>query len=122
LIRTRIAANAAADSVESIEKLRGERAKIRRRIRRWQQQCEAEDPNEGAGTSVCSAAWQEWQQQLEQIPVRLERLKKAGLKKLSRTDADSRFLGDRTGFMLGYTATIAASDDHLIVAQQSGRQ
>src|SRR5580704_12182971 len=45
---TRIAANAAADSVETEEKLRGERAKIRKQIRRWQRQCEAEDPNEGA--------------------------------------------------------------------------
>jgi transposase len=34
---TRIAANAAADSVETLEKLRGERARIRKRIRRWQQ-------------------------------------------------------------------------------------
>jgi hypothetical protein len=33
---TRIAANAAADSAESMEKLRADRAKIRQRIRRWQ--------------------------------------------------------------------------------------
>jgi transposase len=46
---TRIAANAAPDSTDSIEKLRGERAKIRQRIRRWQQQCQAQDPNEGRG-------------------------------------------------------------------------
>ena len=49
---TRIAANAAADSAETIEKLRAERAKIRKRIRRWQQQCEGEGPNEGAGTEL----------------------------------------------------------------------
>lgn len=112
---TRIAANAAADSIESVAKLRAERAKIRRRIRRWQQQCDGEDPQEGAGMAVGSAAWQ---QQLEQIPVRLERLRKAGLQKLSGTDADSRFLRDRKGFTLGYTATVAVSDDHLILAQQ----
>ena len=112
---TRIAANAAADSIESVAKLRAERAKIRKRIRRWQQQCDGEDPNEGAGMAVGSAAWQ---QQLEQIPVRLERLRKAGLQKLSGTDADSRFLRDRKGFTLGYTATVAVSDDHLILAQQ----
>jgi transposase len=116
---TRIAANAAADSIESVAKLRAERAKIRRRIRRWQQQCDAEDPNEGAGTAVGTAAWQ---QQLEQIPVRLERLRKAGLQKLSRTDGDSRFLRDRKGFTLGYTATVAVSDDHLIVAQQISQE
>jgi transposase len=116
---TRIAANAAVDSIESVAKLRAERAKIRRRIRRWQQQCDAEDPHEGAGTAVGTAAWQ---QQLEQIPVRLERLRKAGLQKLSRTDGDSRFLRDRKGFTLGYTATVAVSDDHLIVAQQISQE
>jgi Transposase DDE domain len=116
---TRIAANAAADSIESVAKLRAERAKIRRRIRRWQQQCDAEDPHEGAGTAVGTAAWQ---QQLEQIPVRLQRLRKAHLQKLSRTDEDSRFLRDRKGFTLGYTATVAVSDDHLIVAQQISQE
>jgi len=116
---TRIAANAAADSIESVAKLRAERAKIRRRIRRWQQQCDAEDPNEGAGMAVGIAAWQ---RQLEQIPARLERLRKAGLQKLSRTDGDSRFLRDRKGFTLGYTATLAVSEDHLIVAQQISQE
>ena len=115
---TRIAANAAADSAETIEKLRAERAKIRRRIRRWQRQCETQDPNEGAGMEVAHQALEELSQRLQQIPVRMERLKKAGVNKLSRTDADSRFLRERKGFVLGYTATIAVSEDHLIVAQQ----
>ncbi len=115
---TRIAANAAADSTESIAKLRAERAQIRKRIRRWQQQCDREDPNEGAGTAVTREALGKLEEQLRQIPVRMERLKKTGLKKLSRTDAESRFLRDRRGFLLGYTATVAVSDDHLIVAQQ----
>ena len=44
------------------------------------------------------------------------------LRKASRTDADSRFLRDRTGFTLGYTATIAVSDDHFIVAQQISQE
>src|SRR5260370_18867733 len=47
---------------------------------------------------------------------------KSGVRKLSRTDADSRFLPDRRGFTLGYTATLAVSDDHLIVAQQVSRE
>ena len=115
---TRIAANAAADSVETIEKLRAERAKIRKRIRCWQQQCEAEDPNEGAGTEVSRAAMGKLEQRLAEIPERMERLKKAGVKRLSRTDEDSRFLRERRGFTLGYTATLAVSEDHLIVAQQ----
>jgi transposase len=115
---TRIAANAAADSVDTEQKLRGERAKIRKRIRRWQQQCESEDPNEGAGTVVAAEALQELQRRLGEIPLRLERLKKAGVQRLSRTDQDSRFLRDRRGFTLGYTATVAVSEEHLIVAQQ----
>jgi transposase/IS5 family transposase len=115
---TRIAANAAADSAETIEKLRGERAKIRRRIRRWQRQCETQDPNEGAGMEVAREALERLEQRLAEIPARIQRLKKAGVKKLSRSDADSRFLRERKGFVLGYTATVAVSEDHLIVAQQ----
>jgi transposase len=101
---TRIAANAAADSAETIEKLRAERAKIRKRIRRWQQQCETEDPNEGAGTELARESLQKLEEQWAEIPARIERLKKglatAGVKKLSRTDADSRFLRERRGFVL----------------------
>ncbi len=119
---TRIAANAAADSTDSIEKLRTERAKIRKRIRRWQQQCEAEDPNEGAGTVVTRAGLEKLQQQLAEIPGRMERLKKAGVQRLSRTDGDSRFLRERQGFTLGYTATVAVSADHLILAQQVSQE
>jgi len=114
---TRIAANAAADSMETMEKLRAERAKIRKHIRRWQQQCDSQDPNEGPGTEVAREALRKLEQQLEQIPVRLKRLNKARVQKLSRTDEDSRFLRDRRGFTLGYTATLAVSEDHLIVAQ-----
>jgi transposase len=119
---TRIAANAAADSADTIEKLRAERAKIRKRIRRWQQQCEAEDPNEGAGTEVTRAALGKLEQRLAEIPERMERLRKVGVKRLSRTDEDSRFLRDRRGFTLGYTATMAVSEDHLIVAQQVSQE
>lgn len=118
---TRIAANAAADSAETIDQLRAERAKIRKQIRRWQRQCNAEGPNEGAGTQVPSEALARWEQRLQQIPARIERLKKSGLKKLSRVDEDSRFLRERRGFTLGYTATVAVSEDHLIVAQQVGQ-
>jgi hypothetical protein len=119
---TRIAANAATSATDSIEKLRAERAKIRKNIRRWQQQCASEDPNEGAGLEVARAAMDQLAGQLRAIPVRLQRLKKSGMRKLSRTDADSRFLPDRRGFTLGYTATLAVSDDHLIVAQQVSRE
>jgi len=118
---TRIAANAAADSTESIEMLRAERAQIRKRIRRWQRQCAAEDPNEGAGMKLAPESLQKLGQRLAEIPGRIEQLKKAGVKKLSRTDADSRFLRERKGFTLGYTATVAVSEDHFIVARQIGQ-
>jgi transposase/IS5 family transposase len=115
---TRIAANAAADSVETMEKLRAERAKIRKRIRRWQRQCDGEGPNEGAGTELRGEEIGKLEERLRQIPGRIERLKKSGLKKRSRVDEESRFLRERKGFTLGYTATIGVSEDHLIVAQQ----
>ncbi len=119
---TRIAANAATGATDTLEKLRAERAQIRKHIRRWQQQCASEDPNEGAGLEVARAAIDKLQGQLRTIPVRLQRLQKSGMRKLSRTDKDSRFLPDRRGFTLGYTATLAVSDDHLIVAQQVSRE
>lgn len=115
---TRVSANAAADSVETIEKLRGERAQIRKRIRRWQQQCESEDPNEAAGTRVARESMEKLERRLKEIPERIQRLKKAGGQRVSRTDPESRFLRVRGRFVLGYTATVAVSEDHLIVAQQ----
>jgi DDE family transposase len=119
---TRIAANASHRATDSLEKLRAERARIRKHIRRWQQQCANEDPHEGAGLEVAHAAMEQLQGQLREIPARLQRLKKSGMRKLSRTDGKSRFLPDRLGFTLGYTATLAVSDDHLIVAQQVSRE
>src|SRR3990172_2395775 len=38
--------------------------------------------------------------------------------RVSATDPDSRFLRDRKGFTLGYTATVAVSEDHLILEQR----
>ena len=115
---TRIAANASRDRLDTEQALRDARARVRRDIRRWQRKCDADDPNEGAGCEVDSAVIARLEQQLAAIPERLERLRKSGLKKLSRTDPDSRFLRERGGFTLGYTATLAVSEDHLIVAQR----
>jgi len=115
---TRIAANASRDRIDTEQKLRDERARTRRGIRRWQKQCDLDDPNEGAGMDVGEAVMERLEEQLAAIPERLERLQKSGLKKLSRTDPDSRFLKERGGFKLGYTATLAVSDDHLILAQR----
>jgi transposase len=112
---TRIKANACRDRIDTEQRLRNERAKLRRQVRRWQKACDG-DENEPGGLQVNLA---EAEQQLAQMPRRLERLRKSGLRKLSRSDEDARFLRERGGrFALGYTAEIAVSDDHLIVAQR----
>ncbi len=119
---TRIAANASRDRVESEDALRRERAKLRRQVRRWQQACDAADPNETPGTAIAPEARQAVQERRAEIPRRLEKLRKAGLRKRSLTDPDSRFLRERQGFTLGYTVTLAVSEDHWIVEQQVGEQ
>src|SRR5260370_29395826 len=50
---TRIKASASPDKVVKIE--RGERARTRLKVRRWQQACDADDPNENAGSGVGAA-------------------------------------------------------------------
>jgi hypothetical protein len=112
---TRIAANASKDCVDSEQSLRDTRAKLRRQVRAWQKAADRDDQQEPAGLEVAVA---ELNKALDEMPERLERLKKSGLKKLSRTDEDARFLRKRGGFVLGYTGEIAVSDDHLIVAQR----
>lgn len=111
---TRVQANASADRSASIEQLRRERAKIRMRIRRWQKQCDGEDGESGGG----GIAVEQWRERLQQIPVQLEQLRKSGQQRSSRSDPESRYLRQRGGFCLGYTAEVAVSDDHLIVAQR----
>jgi transposase len=109
---TRVKGNASPDRIERVEEQRQERARKRRQVRRWQQACDGDDPQEGAGSSVgqaCEALKQ------RELPAKLEPLPK--LVKRSRTDPDSRFLRERGGrFVLGYTGEIAVSEDHFIVA------
>ena len=119
---TRVAANASRHRVDSVKKLRLERAKIRRQIRHWQQACDARDPNETPGTQVAAQHVQALEERLEAIPRRLQVLKKTGLKQVSRTDPDSRFLKQGRGFTLGYTVAMAVTEDHLIVEQRVGQE
>ncbi len=112
---TRIHAAASRNRLETEERLRQERSRLRRSIRKWQKLCDEDDPNEGAGTRV---HLEKLQEQLQAMPRRLEKLRKSGMKKLSRTDADARFLRERSGFALGYTAEAAVNEDHLIVGQR----
>lgn len=108
---TRIKASASADKI--VMEQRQQRARLRGKVRRWQKACDADDHNEGAGTqlgaaadALCEAA----------MPARLEPLEKP--RKRSITDPDARFMPSRQGFVLGYSAQIAVSQDHLIVAQR----
>lgn len=110
---TRIQASASADRSHSRETLRRERARIRQRIRRWQKQCDQDDPETHTQSEV-----EGWRERLNEIPRELEQLQKSGHKRGSRTDPESRYLRRRGGFTLGYNAEIAVSDDHLIVAQR----
>lgn len=112
---TRIGAAASRNRLETEERLRQERAKLRHMVRKWQKRCDEEDPNEGSGSRV---QLERLQEQLEQMPRRLEKLRKSGLKKQSRTDPEARFLRERSGFVLGYTADVAVNEDHLIVGQR----
>jgi transposase len=112
---TRIQASACRDRVDSEQALRDMRARLRRQVRSWQQAADRDDTEPG-GLAVAIGVLED---KLAELPQRLERLQKSGLKKLSRTDEDARFLRQRGGhFILGYTGEIAVSDDHLIVAQR----
>jgi transposase len=112
---TRIQANACRDRVDSEQALRSTRAALRRQVRAWQKAADRDDQEPG-GMEVAIG---ELNRALTEMPRRMERLKKSGLKKLLRTDEDARFLRQRGDtFVLGYTGEIAVSDDHLIVAQR----
>jgi hypothetical protein len=101
--------------VDSEQALRATRAALRRQVRTWQKAADRDDQEPG-GLEVAIA---ELNKALDEMPRRMERLQKSGLKKLSRSDEDARFLRQRGDkFVLGYSAEIAVSDDHLIVAQR----
>lgn len=111
---TRIKASACRDRIDTEQQLRDLRAGLRRQVRRWQHAVDTDDADSG-GLDV---AIEHLESKLAELPRRLERLHKSGLKKLSRSDPEARFLRTRGGFELGYTGEIAVSDDHLIVAQR----
>jgi transposase len=117
---TRIRACASRDRIDTEQQLRNERVKLRRQVRKWQKACDRDD-SEPAGLAVPLEATRT---QLAKMPERLERLRKSGVKKLSRTDPDARFLRQSRGerFVLGYTAEVAVTDDHFIVAQRITQQ
>jgi transposase len=112
---TRIKASACRDRLDSEQQLRDLRADLRRQVRRWQQMLDRDDVDSG-GLEV---AIEHLESKLAELPQRLEKLQKSGLKKLSVTDPDARFLRCRGGrFDLAYTGEIAVSDNHMIVGQR----
>jgi transposase len=116
---TRVRANASRQRTETAEELRDRLAKTRREIRRWQKQCAAADPNEEGGTKVPKISAAQLEKQLHETQEKLTQLEKLGARQISLTDPESRFLREAGGFAMGYTAELAVSDDHLIVAQRT---
>jgi|SRR6516164_3475956 hypothetical protein len=64
----------------------------------------------------------EWERRLQEIPRRLQRLRKSGLRQRWRGDWDARFLRTREGWILGYSGEIAVTEDHLISGQPITQQ
>lgn len=122
---TRIKASASPDKVvkhryvkvRAMRHARKERLEARLQVRRWQKACDAEDPNENAGSSVDAPL-----EAVAEMPKTLKKLPRPAREKIvpsSVTDPDARFLRSRGNrFVLGYTAEIGVSSDHLIVAQR----
>jgi len=116
---TRVRANASHRRVRRVDELRERLARTRREIERWQRQCDQADPDEAPGTQVAAGYGERLEAQVRATQQQLQELEERGLRQLSRTDADSRFLRTAGGYVLGYTTHVAVSDDHLIVAQRT---
>jgi transposase len=114
---TRVQANASRWSVVSVDQIaRDQRARDRRQVRRFQQKASEPDPNEEGGVSFSAEQQQGFNGQIDGIRGGLKPLARGRRNEVSWTDPDSRFLRGREGWVLGYTADIAVSDDHFIVA------
>ncbi len=103
---TRVKANASADRVERVEQARQQRARKRRRVRRWQKACDADEGNEGAGTSVGTAC--EELRKGTDVAAELE-----SLPNWRSVRGRIRIVVSCTsaGIVLGYTGEIAVSQD-----------
>ena len=105
---TRVKAQASRDRVLRQDRLERE---LRQKVERWQRELD-DDPDREPGARVGQGA-------MEQVRQQLQKLRESGESKLSTTDPEARFLRERGGrFVLGYTAEVAVSEDHFIVAQR----
>ena len=109
---SRIGANAARSSV--VEQ-RNQRARDRLQVRRYQQKATQPEQDENGGM-VLEAQQQEALSTQLQEGTELAPLPRPRRAQSSTTDPDSRFLRARDGWVLGYTADLAVSQDHFIVA------
>src|SRR5271167_553943 len=100
---TRIKGNASRNRVV-------QRAALQRQVQRWMDEVE-DDPDRQPGGQVSEEQRQRVRQQLQQLQEMDE-------EKMSLTDPEARFLRTRQGYELGYTAELAVSEDHFIVAQR----
>lgn len=105
---TRVKAQASPDRLLRQDRLEQE---LRQKVEHWQRELD-DDPDREPGTRV-------GQEQISRVREQLKQLRRSGESKLSSTDPDARFLRERGGrFVLGYTAELAVSEDHFIVAQR----
>ena len=119
---TRIGANAARSSVVSATQgERDQRAEDRLKVRRFQQKAVIPDGDENGGVVL---GQQQTEALLEQLQpnTRLVPLPRPCRAQVSTTDPDSRFLRARDGWVLGYTADLAVSQDHFILATRVTQQ
>jgi transposase len=100
---TRIKGNASRNRVV-------QRAALQRQVGQWMDEVE-DDPDRQPGRQLSEAERQRVREQLQQMA-------EMGEDKMSLTDPEARFLRTRQGHELGYTAEIAVSEDHFIVAQR----
>lgn len=115
-----IKANNSKSRVDTEQKLRHRRARIRRQIRRWQKQCDAE--YHALAGELSEQQQQRWEQELSTIPARLQALKKSGKKSQPQTDPECSVLHKRGKTVIGYKSDIAVSQDHFIVAQRVSQE
>src|SRR5271167_1589872 len=87
-----------------------QRAALQRQVKQWMEEVE-DDPDRQPGRPVSEPERQRVREQLQKMA-------EIGEEKLSLTDPDTRFLRTRQGHELGYTAEVAVSEDHFIVAQR----
>ena len=99
-----------ADGMVEVAHARQQWAQDRRLVRAFQQKASAA----GSGGRWRSESEPEQQEKLAEQECR--RLPRKGRQQFSTTDPESRFLRTAEGWPLGYTADLAVSDDHLIVA------